>query len=107
MRSAFIKTNHLMRLFKHKLSDKSIATLEQFSEAIELNGEVSDVLAALHQARLISYATKRGMADRFGTRVKKSDQLSLTMQVINGMAFEIERLQAELAYHKTKDKPQS
>jgi hypothetical protein len=90
----FSKADNMIGLFKEKLTNKSIAALEEFKNAIETSVQVQDVFAALHQADLLKYHTKEGMKERFGSRCSKEDFLSYMFGVINGMANKIEEQQA-------------
>jgi hypothetical protein len=93
-----------MGIFRKKLTNESIKALDEFRNAIELRSDLDNILAALHQAKLLEYHSKNEIGNRFGSRPAMDTSISYIFGVINGMANEIERLKRELD-KKSAQKP--
>lgn len=81
-----------MKIVSKKLTNRSIETLRVIVDAIETRQEITDIIAACKQADILKYATREGIQERFGSRVRKSNELSLLFQIINGLLKENEEL---------------
>ena len=85
-----------MKIFNKKLTNKSIEMLRVIIDAIEMRQEITDIIAACKQADVLKYAMREGIQERFGNRVRKSNELSLLFQIINGLLKENEELRSLL-----------
>jgi len=84
------------KILDDKLTNKSIMTLQVIMDAINAKNDVNEILMCLLHAKLTHYSTRDEITERFGTRAKMEDTCSYILDVINGMANEIERLNKKL-----------
>jgi hypothetical protein len=85
-----------MKIFSKNLTNRSIETLRVIIDAIEARQEITDIIAACKQVDILKYAMREGMQERFGSRVKKCNELSLLFQIINGLLKENNELRSQI-----------